>query len=368
MWILSRNTTSSATALRSCTSTLGDALNCGCWLTLCYSVYSLFSALIMHVYQMRSLDQSVIASTQERISLCMNALKEVSKTWLVAKMVHTLFEFILGNKVLEDRLQKAAGKRHAKAPKPLTAVPRKEGPQKRKYDDVDLAFANGPPAPQVSYERSRPQTPSATPSREVGQTQGLSTMPAPSNPITSPQVRQQNDTLMGGLTSRSNTRPPTPFYPSFSIPSTPPDLFLVTRNSPQISQNIWDNFQPDQLFPESSGNQALTQYMVSNLDPQLSQPMQPMGRPTPSLPQGAVIGQGQTSRLAERPAPHQAAATSPGLPGMPGPQAMPSGPNLTQSWPSQFDGMDLASNSPEDSWSNSSKGPIVPTTLNVEDW
>src|SRR5579862_1979551 len=78
------------------------------------SVYSLFSALIMHVYQMRSNTPSVVAATQQRMKICMNALKEVSKVWLVAKMVHTLFESILGNKILEERLQKASGKRHSK--------------------------------------------------------------------------------------------------------------------------------------------------------------------------------------------------------------------------------------------------------------
>ena len=78
------------------------------------SVYSLFSALIMHVYQMRSSNQSIVSATQHRIAICMTALKDVSKVWLVAKMVHTLFESILGNKVLEERLQKAAGRRHQK--------------------------------------------------------------------------------------------------------------------------------------------------------------------------------------------------------------------------------------------------------------
>lgn len=52
----------------------------------------------------------------------------------------------------------------------------------------------------------------------------------------------------------SHTRPPTPFNPpSFSVPATPPDLYLVTRNSPRISQALWENFLPDQLFPEGSG-------------------------------------------------------------------------------------------------------------------
>ena len=84
-------------------------------MTSVISVYSLFSALIMHVYQMRSSVPSIVATSQERINICMSALKDVSKVWLVAKMVHTLFESILGNKALEERLQKAAGKRHQKA-------------------------------------------------------------------------------------------------------------------------------------------------------------------------------------------------------------------------------------------------------------
>lgn len=309
---------------------------------------------------MRSSVQSVISATQERINTCMNALKEVSKTWLVAKMVQTLFELILGNKVMEDKLQKAAGKRHTKIPKASPVISKKEGPPKRKYDDVDITFANGPPAPQLSYERSRPQTPSVTPSREISQAQGMSTMAAPSNPITSPNLRQPSDTLMGTLTSRSNTRPPTPFYPSFSIPSTPPDLFLVTRNSPQISQNVWENFQPDQLFPENSGNLSFAQYLPPNLDPQL------MDRTTTNPQPGGMPGQPQSARMADRAVGSQTAG-SPST-GVSGSQSLLGGPNLTQAWPNQFDAMDLAGNSPDDTLSNSSKGAIVPTTLNVEDW
>ena len=67
-----------------------------------FIVYSLFSALIMHVYQMRSKVPSVVQATQDRMRVCMNALKDVSRVWLVAKMVYTLFESILGNKVLEE--------------------------------------------------------------------------------------------------------------------------------------------------------------------------------------------------------------------------------------------------------------------------
>ncbi|EHL01619.1 putative Cutinase transcription factor 1 alpha [Glarea lozoyensis 74030] len=211
----------------------------------------------MHVYQMRSSIPSVVQATQERLRICMNALKDVSKVWLVAKMVYTLFESILGNKVLEERLQKAAGKRHKKMAQTLSqgiqqAQMKREEPQKRKYDDMALDFGVTP-APQESYERSRPQTPSQTPSRELGQNAGPM---AP--PISSPNARANNDTFMGGSNSRPHTRPPTPFNPSYSVPATPPDLYLVTRNSPNLSH-------PPQNAYLQPGNTGYPQQMPPNM-------------------------------------------------------------------------------------------------------
>ena len=310
------------------------------------SVYSLFSALIMHVYQMRSSVPSVVAASQERINVCMNALKEVSKTWLVAKMVHTLFESILGNKVLEERLQKATGRKvqrnkgnanataqnHAQMasmqPTPAPPPPSK----KPKYDDIDLGFSVGPPAPQMSYERSRPQTPAVTPSREINQ-------PNP-NMLGSPPL--QNDPLLpnrsrgaSGLHSRGPTRANSPFN-GYSIPATPPDLFLVTRNSPNISQHLWENFQPDQLFPDGTiGNEHMftSPTMHNTVDPQLQMHNQHMG--DQQIPQ---MGMRQNSGT----------------------------------WGSGMQGMlgtDMGMHD-SDRWSNSSIGnaPVAPTHLNVEDW
>lgn len=325
------------------------------------SVYSLFSALIMHVYQMRSSVPSIVSATQERMQVCMNALKEVSKVWLVAKMVHTLFESILGNKMLEDRLQKAAGRRHKK-PK-LDARPaqeKDEQQQKRKYDDMELGFSNGAPVPQVSYERSRPQTPAVTPSRDLGQSVPVAPMAAPP---ASPHPRQTTDGFLSS-TSRNNTRPPTPFNPSYSIPATPPDLFLVTRDSPHISQSLWENFQPDQLFPENT-NMSMPHFgNQQNLDPQLQMPQMQ----SPSLLQPGIQGQQQLpsramSGLQDGQASLQGIQELAGLAHMQGtPQH-----NNSHSWSSQFPG---EGQSPDDTRSNSSRGngPIIPTTLNVEDW
>ncbi|KAL9603455.1 MAG: hypothetical protein Q9219_001142 [cf. Caloplaca sp. 3 TL-2023] len=328
--------------------------------TPAFIVYSLFSALIMHVYQMRSSVPSIVTACQERMEVCMNALKEVSKVWLVAKMVHTLFESILGNKSLEDRLQKAAGKRHKKTriegPQPTE---RDEQSAKRKYDGMEMGFSNGPPVPQVSYERSRPQTPAVTPSRELGQVAAVAPMAAPS---TSPNLRQTNDAFLGTGTSRGNTRPPTPFNPSYSIPATPPDLFLVTRDSPHISQSLWENFQPDQLFPDGT-NMSIPNFNGQQaLDPQLQMPqmqspgmLHPPMQPQPLPPRAMAGSQDSQGNV-------QALQDVSGLPHMQGIQQA----NTVQGWPQyQGDGQ-----SPEDSWSNGgrNKGPVAPTTLNVEDW
>lgn len=329
-----------------------------------FVVYSLFSALIMHVYQMRSSVPSVVQATQERIRICMGALKDVSKVWLVAKMVYTLFESILGNKVLEDRLQRAAGKRHKRMAQGITQglnqasqqVKREESTGKRKYDDMALDFnVNNGPAPQESYERSRPQTPSHTPGRELGH--NVAPMAAP--PVTSPNSRANQDTFMGGSNSRPHTRPPTPFNPSFSVPATPPDLYLVTRNSPNLSQSIWENFQPDQLFPEGSTNIQATQFSPPqanhNLDPNLMPPHVNLNQPVPN--------QGQSAQLPQR---------MRGGPGSSPPQMVQAGMGYQfapQIWQGGFDPalQDAQGHSPSDTLSNAS-AQAVPMTMNVEDW
>lgn len=332
-----------------------------------FIVYSLFSALIMHVYQMRSSVPSVVQATQERIRVCMNALKDVSRVWLVAKMVYTLFESILGNKVLEERLQKAAGKRHKRMAQSIsqgiaaaqTQVKREDSGSKRKYDDMALDFSVNGPAPQESYERSRPQTPSHTPGREGGPSQAPMAAPPA---VTSPNARHSHDTFMGGTNSRPHTRPATPFNPSFSVPATPPDLYLVTRNSPNLSQSIWENFQPDQLFPEGSANMQTSQFSPPqahhNLDPNLM----------PSMNMHPVPNAGQASQL-----PQRTRGGSGGIAGSPTQQNMlqPGMGYQVQGgmgWQGGFDpNMQDQGHSPSDSLSNTS-AQAVPMTMNVEDW
>ncbi|KAL8243756.1 hypothetical protein R6Q59_010014 [Mikania micrantha] len=330
--------------------------------TPAFIVYSLFSALIMHVYQMRSSVPSVVSASQERINVCMTALKEVSKVWLVAKMVHTLFESILGNKVLEERLQKATGRkvqRGRTTPKEsaitymngqngngsareVQPAPPPARNKKRKFDDIDLGFSVGPPAPQVSYERSRPQTPSVTPSRETNNqnavNNGFTTPPLPhqNHEQLTAFPRSRGNSRMG---SRAGTRANSP-YVGFSREGTPPDLFLVTKNSPPISQALWETFQPDQLFPDGT---------IDN-----------MGLMSPTLMHSAVDPALQMA---------DPSTTQHGSPPMAAPHM---GPGSSGVWPPGITGMIGAGMDLHDSdgWSNNSVGnpPVVPTTLNVEDW
>ncbi|KAF4995496.1 hypothetical protein F66182_16399, partial [Fusarium sp. NRRL 66182] len=90
-----------------------------------------------------------------------------------------------------------------------------------------------------------------------GQQGGIGSLPQMSPNLPKGQEGTQN---MG--TSRANT----PFNPSFSLPATPPDLFLVTRTSPNLSPSLWENFQPDQLFPDGT-NFFPTQ--TNMIDPQM---------------------------------------------------------------------------------------------------
>ncbi|KLU85986.1 cutinase transcription factor 1 alpha [Magnaporthiopsis poae ATCC 64411] len=418
-----------------------------------FIVYSLFSALIMHVYQMKSPVPTIQQVTQDRIRTCMGALKDVSRVWLVGKMVWTLFQSILGNKVLEERLQKAAGKRHKKAHQTFSQLEHHAAQQqqhhhqqqhqhqhqqqqqqqhhhqqqqqqqqqhhqyqpqsqstghndsKRKYDEMAIDFNVNTPQPQESYVRSRPQTPSmsAAAKPEFGSnshshshnnSNSNNTMPPP---MTSPNPRQV-DAFMGGTGSRPHTRPATPFNPSLSMPTTPPDLYLVTRNSPNLSQAIWENFQPDQLFPESAH--------LPMFAPQMS-PAQPQQTLDPSLmahfqqqvPQdsGAGIGGASISdQFGGQLDPSGVASNmnnngKAGFTGTTSPLQTPMQPGsafvqqsgaggLPAGFWTQFDaspgqqqqpGQPLDGQSP-DSWGSSSAqgsgGPAVPSTLNVEDW
>jgi hypothetical protein len=161
------------------------------------------------------------------------------------------------------------------------------------------------------------------------------------------------------------------------VPATPPDLYLVTRNSPNLSQAIWENFQPDQLFPESAHVPLFQQLSPAqthvNPDPHMmAAQMQNQNMPGQQPMDG---GGGGPNSFGGQGMPKRGLAGSPMQPnamlqpGMAGGGFQGQGQQGGNMWhgfePPMVDGQ-----SPSDSWSTSSVHgqPPVPATLNVEDW
>ncbi|KAH7136803.1 fungal-specific transcription factor domain-containing protein, partial [Dactylonectria estremocensis] len=86
-----------------------------------FIVYSLFSVSIMYVYQMRSTMPSVQQSAKGRLRRFMEGMKELSRVWLVGKVVYQLFSSLLGDEVLNNEASKTLSKRHQTSPKSPTA-------------------------------------------------------------------------------------------------------------------------------------------------------------------------------------------------------------------------------------------------------
>jgi hypothetical protein len=280
----------------------------------------------------------------------MDALKEISRVWMVAKMVSTLFESIIGNKVLEERLQKSTARRHHKGksqqvPPPIQQpTPSSTDPVKRKFDEMDIGAipVSGPgPSPNISYERSRPQTP-APPTNQMG-------APSTTTPGKTDGYLSQIPRGNGRATTPSAYPQPIPNIHQPQPPpqqmSNGPELFLVTRSSTPINTSQWENFQANQLFPEDSGLQHITGL---GLDPGMSpQTMHAAATMNHSMQYQMQQHQQQGVPI---PAPNQQGYVN---------------------WNNRggYPDMDpMAGSSPEDSWSTSSTQGLVPTALNVEDW
>ncbi|MCJ1398806.1 Transcriptional activator of fatty acid utilization [Xylographa trunciseda] len=74
-------------------------------------VYSLFSAMTVHIFYMRSSDLPTASISKLRCSVCMNALQIASHSWSIARTMHAMFEAVLKKPDLEANLQRVAEQR-----------------------------------------------------------------------------------------------------------------------------------------------------------------------------------------------------------------------------------------------------------------
>jgi hypothetical protein len=224
------------------------------------SVYGLFSALIMHIYEMRSSVQTTVSASRERIDMGMDALKAASKVWLVAKMLHTMFECLLRDNVLEEGLQKAGNRQDQTT---RNAIPADETEiqlvlhqaiGKRKYDQLKISFSQSPQLSLLPYRRSRPETPLVNPCLDsASKPSNLgATLPVP--------VRNMSDHFLSTSLPRSPSCGPSlsgigqiSRLNGYTISAISANLSFVTPNSPPSSQFFWESFQPNPLLPDQTG-------------------------------------------------------------------------------------------------------------------
>ncbi|KAK9369216.1 fungal-specific transcription factor domain-containing protein [Lipomyces kononenkoae] len=269
-----------------------------------FTVYTLFSAMIMFVYQTKSPSPQVVESAQRAMKVCMDALQEVGKSWMVGRMILRLFEKINENKQMKDRIFRAVHPRphHGQRSGPSTSdiqvaserptlgasqpsypsntsQPLSPSAGKRPSVDIPLAPAVVPPA-TCEHTSSLPSTPGISPTNTSQQSHPgplRQPVPAPAqssapvvNSMAAPPPPSRAGSNSGSyflFHAQRPTAPPTPssFQASFSVPGTPPDFYFVTH-SPPISQSFFENFQPSQLFPENHANtlQVQEQRLQSN--------------------------------------------------------------------------------------------------------
>ena len=60
------------------------------------------------MFHMRSLDLGIVLESKARFTNCMNALEIASKSWHIARSIHSTLKAVLGKPDLEDQLQHVA--------------------------------------------------------------------------------------------------------------------------------------------------------------------------------------------------------------------------------------------------------------------
>ncbi|KAK9460146.1 fungal-specific transcription factor domain-containing protein [Lipomyces oligophaga] len=254
-----------------------------------FTVYTLFSAMIMLIYQTKSNNPAAVKAAQHSLKICMHALEELGKSYIIARMILRLFEKAGESKLIRDRICSAINPRPQQGQAGSPTQQPSQAATAATIATPDIAMPIVPPAapqPQshptfsiptsemykmagpmlnVSYERtgSQPVTPAAQvlnsrDSRLIAQMESMETSQSRSaashstNPYFPTQIPLSSaPSPATGLSSSLQT----PMPAGVSIPGTPLDFYFITH-TPPISQTFVDNFQPSQLFPDSGSNNA----------------------------------------------------------------------------------------------------------------
>lgn len=188
-------------------------------------VYSIFSAMMILIYQTESHSKQVVESAQKALTSCMNSMKEISKTWDLASKILAMVSYLNSNKRIKSRIVLTEKRYRLQVSTDASASLKRavddDGP-----DRPSKLSSTG--SPRDSQETSQGVTPAV---ESQQQSNGHSTVAVAASQLKS-QYQQQP--------------------PGFGMS---PELFLVGSETLEGSA-FYENFQPSLLFPESIRSQS----------------------------------------------------------------------------------------------------------------
>lgn len=198
-----------------------------------FSTYAIFSAMIFHSFEIRSPNPAVVEAAHKKLSFCQRSLIDLSKVWLVATSIVTLFEAISKSKTLQDRLTKTATQ------SATTSYPA-ESRESRKRRAIDAMHESRRLSTNTRYEST-----SALANRWM-----------------------KEDAVLGGWKSDS-TATASEQMTKRTGNQTPPEFFFSTQQN--IPPTFWESYQPNFLFPQEAFSQTHVGDLQGQPQPQTSQ-------------------------------------------------------------------------------------------------
>ena len=206
------------------------------------SPYELLFALLVDVSQKRLSATSLLKADQRRVQVCMDGLKEISRTWPVALKLHTLFETLLRDDRLGGDVQGFVGNRHPETQPDAPPVQEEnDQQQKRNFDEARIGFDSGASALTISPKPSQAQNSAVSNTNSLGP--ALQTE-LPATVFTSPNFRRSHNASLSNGNFHSNTAPLTPFDASYFVSADAFNPILVALDTPYTRGSPWENLRP----------------------------------------------------------------------------------------------------------------------------
>lgn len=210
-------------------------------------VYTVFSAMILLIYQMESPSEAVVESAKRAVISCRNLLDKLGKVWDTADRICKLASYLAADPRIREKVVRSA-KRYAEE----STAPLGTG-----HEFSAGANNDGQSASKRSYaDMLSGGKPNALSQQEITPNDALGPAAAYASGINdnSQQERTPSQPPRSNITNNNNNNnPSSTLQQTYNVPS---ELFLVTNADPPAAEDAGihahqTTFQPAQLFPDS---------------------------------------------------------------------------------------------------------------------